>query len=189
MNFKSTVFAALLGLSLMGVPAIASAHPHPRRAYRRAMVAARFHSMSRWNQKRFLYNHPYLSSHRWKLNQHQASQNAARAAHWSRNHQFNWNNGYQGAYAQEPDGDEATAPGYSNVPPGWRHREPDGDDYHAACGGDDDADDCGGPASYSYGAPGNGYGYGNGGQYYRNSYGNGGYAWSNMLPMIQQFIP
>lgn len=184
MKFKSTVFAALLGLSLMGVPAIASAHPHPRRAYRRAMVAARFQSMSHRGRQRFLYNHPYLANHRWLLNQRQANRSAARSVRWSRNHQWGWNNGYQGTYAQEPDGDEAAAPGYANVPPGWRHREPDGDDYHAACGGDGDADDCG-PASYTYG----GQGYGNGGQYYGSGYGNGGYGWRNMLPMVQQFIP
>lgn len=193
MKFNSTLVAALLGLSLLGVPALASAHPNRFHAYHRAMMSARFNSMSHWQRHRFLSNHPYLASHRWMLNP--GGKQAARAARWNRWQRGAWNNSYEGAYGQEPDGDEAAAPGYANVPPGWRHHEPDRDDYRSACGGDGDGDDCG-PAAYSYGgqAYGNGYGYrgapygnGYGSPYYGSSYGAN--AWSNMLPMIQRFIP
>jgi hypothetical protein len=185
MKFKTTAFAIMLGLATMVLPAIASAHPwHPRasRAYHRAIAAQRFHSMPYGARQRFLYNHPYLASHRWLLNSPYGAQNVAHSPHWYRNHRNAWNNGYQGIYNQEPDGDEYATPNYSYAQPRWLHHEPDRDDYQAACGGDRDADDCG-PAAYSYGTP--GYGYAS--PYYGNSY--GGYGMSSMLPMLQQFIP
>jgi hypothetical protein len=182
MKLSSRIFALVLGFSVMGVPAIASAHPHLGRVYHRAVVSQRFHSMSYGQRQRFLPNHPYLANHRWLLNRPYGAQNAARSARWYGNHQWTWNNGYQGAYSQEPDGDEYGASNYSYAQPGWRHHEPDRDDYRAACGGDGDADDCG-PAAYGYSAP--GYGYGN------PNYGspNRGYGAGSMLPMLQQFIP
>jgi hypothetical protein len=185
MKFKSTMFAILLGLAAMGVPAIASAHPWHRganRAYHRAIVSQRFHSMPYASRQRFLSNHPYLANHHWMLNRPYAAQNSARGARWNWKHRNAWNNGYQGIYNREPDGDEYGAQGYAYAQRGWRHREPDRDDYQGACGGDGDADDCG-PAAYTYGAP--SYGYGS--PYNGNPY--GGYGMSGMLPMLQQFIP
>ncbi len=180
MKFKSTIFAILLGLAPMGVPAIASAHPH--NTYRRAIVSQRFRAMPYGRRQRFLSNHPYLANHRSMLNRAYGTQNAARSAHWYRKHPGAWNSAYQGNYNQEPDGDEYGAQNYSYAQPRWRHHEPDRDDYQAACGGDGDADDCG-PAAYTYGAP--NYGYGN--RHRGNSY--RGYGMSSMVPMLQQFIP
>jgi hypothetical protein len=180
MKFKSTMFAILVGLAPMCVPAIASAHPH--NCYRRAVVSQRFHAMPKGRRQRFLSNHPYLASHRWMLNRANAAKSAARSAHWYRKHPGAWNSAYQGIYNQEPDGDEYGAQNNSYAQPRWRHHEPDRDDYQAACGGDGDADDCG-RAAYTYGAPSYGYRY----PYYGNSYGGGGMY--SMLPMLQQFIP
>jgi hypothetical protein len=180
MKLNSTILSMLLGLSVMGVPAIASAHPnHP---YHRAAVSQWFHSAPYARRQRFLANHPYLASHRWMLNRPYGAHNAARSARWYRKHGWALNNGYQGVYNQEPDADDYSAPNYSYVQPGWRHREPDRDDYRGACGGDGDADDCG-PAAYTYSAP--SYGYGT--PYYGNPYRGNGVG--SILPMLQQFIP
>jgi hypothetical protein len=176
MKFHSTMFAILLGLAAIGVPAIASAHP--KRAYHRAAVSQWFHSVPYARRQRFLGNHPYLASHRWMLHQTYG----AHSARWYRKHPGALNSAYQGVNNQEPDGDEYGASNYSYAQPGWRHHEPDRDDYRAACGGDGDADDCA-PAAYRYGVP--SYGYGS--TYYGNSYRRNGM--SSTLPMLQQFIP
>jgi hypothetical protein len=176
MKFNSTIFAVLLGLSVLGTPMVASARRIPN--YRRAQVSAWFHSVRPARRQRFLSNHPYLAQHRWLLNHPGAWQNRGNNGRAYSTRQWGANPALPGIYnGQEPDGDE-----YGCAQPPWRHRELERENFRRVCNGDGDADDCGG-AAYNYQSP--GYAYGN--HYYGNQY--PAYGSAGFLPMIQQFVP
>lgn len=160
MKSRMTILAALFGLVILCVPAVASAHPmHP---WRHAIAAQRFQSMRPRARFRFLRSHPFFARHERRFNRYAYGNQFMGPESYGRGR---WGQRF-GYMNQGPDG---AAYGYGQQYPYGGYGQ----------GDDGDADDAG----YSgYGMPMGAYGYGN--PYYGNNYGMLG----SMLPMLEGYM-